>query len=114
MHELSICRAIARSADARAGGRPVRRINVRIGHLRQVVPDTLQWCWNVHSQGTAIEGCELHVDYVPAVVHCRRCGADTELTFPALRCGSCDGIDVELVSGEEFLIESIDVAEEVR
>ena len=50
MHELSLCMAIARTATDHANGRPVDRVFVRIGHFRQVVPDTLQfncmklWC----------------------------------------------------------------------
>ncbi len=61
-------------------------------------------------QGTSLEGCELVVDHVPALVECAQCGVTTRLDSPVLRCGSCDGADVVMISGDEFLIESIDVA----
>ena len=96
-----------------AAGRPVRRIRLRVGHLRQVVPDTLDYCWQISTAGTELDGCVLDVDYVPATVACASCDATTELTLPVLRCGVCGGVEVRLVQGEEFLIESIDVAEEV-
>jgi len=113
MHELSICSAIAQTAMDHAGGRTVRRVRLRVGHFRQVVPDTLTYCWDLQTRGGPLDGCVLDVDHVPAVVVCRPCGASTPLAHPILVCGTCQSREVELVSGEEFLIESIDVAEEV-
>jgi hydrogenase nickel incorporation protein HypA/HybF len=91
----------------------VRRVSLRVGHFRQVVPDTLQHCWRLHTDGGPLDGCELAVAWIPAVVRCAACGANTQLERPILRCGTCRSSDVVLVSGEEFLIESIDVAQEV-
>jgi hydrogenase nickel incorporation protein HypA/HybF len=112
MHELSLCRAIAQTAVDHAEGRPVRRVRVRIGHLRQVVPATLQYCWAMQIADGPLAGCELEVEHVPAVVSCQACHELTPLDAPIARCGNCGGSDVELVSGEEFLVDSIDVATE--
>lgn len=112
MHELSLCGAIADTVLEHAGGRTVERIQLRLGHFRQVVPETLQFCWDMRVEDTELNGCRLDVDHVPAVIHCASCGSDTTLTHPVLRCGSCDGIDVTMTSGEEFLVVSIDVAPE--
>ena len=113
MHELSVCQAIADTVAGHAAGRRVRRVNVRIGHLRQVVPDSLMFAWEVLTEGTDLAGCELSVDDVPAVVECAACGETTTLEWPVPVCGRCGAIDVALRSGEEFLIESMDVVEEV-
>ena len=112
MHELSLCRAIADTAIEHAGGRRVERIQLRVGHLRQVVPETLQYCWALRCEGTELAGCELAVDHVPAAVGCNSCGAATRLDSPVLSCGTCGGTDVALTAGDEFLIVSIDVSEE--
>lgn len=112
MHELSLCGAIVDTVSEHAGGRAVERINVRIGHFRQVVPETLQFCWQMRVEGTAFHRTELLIDHVPATVECADCGRSTTLTQPVLQCGSCGGTNVELVTGEEFLIESIDLAKE--
>ncbi len=112
MHELSLCGSIADIAIGHANGRPVENIRLRIGHLRQVVPETLRFCWDMHSRGTLLEGCELVVDHVPVVIECMPCGATTRLDHPVLRCGSCDSTDVVMISGDEFIIESIDVVAE--
>lgn len=110
MHELSLCGAIIDTATAKARGRAVRRIDVRIGHLRQVVPETLQFCWTMRTEGTAFAGCELAITHVPARVVCRDCAATTVLEHPVLRCDTCGETAVDLVAGEELLVVSMELA----
>jgi hydrogenase nickel incorporation protein HypA/HybF len=109
MHELSICNAIASTAARHAEGRPVTQVTVRIGHLRQIVPDALQFSWGVVSGATGLADAELVIEEVPVVLECRSCTARTTLDLPLLACGSCGGFDVKLLSGEELLVVSIDV-----
>lgn len=110
MHELSLCAAIADTAIDHAEGRAIRRINLRVGFFRQVVPETLQFCWEMRSKGTLLDGCDRAVEHVPATIECRHCGTCSTLNSPVLICRSCDGREVDLRSGDEFLIESIDLA----
>ncbi len=109
MHELALCRSVVATAAAHADGRPVARVHLQVGHLRQVVPEALDLAWRALTEGGALDGAELVVEAVPAVVRCRGCGAATTLEWPVLACGSCDSRDVELVSGEELLVVAIDV-----
>ena len=109
MHELSICSAIANTAARHADGRTVSQVTVQVGHLRQVVPDALQFGWEVVSSTTDLKDAELVIEQVPAVVECNGCGAMTTLDMPVLVCGACEGFDVKLLSGEELLVVSIDV-----
>lgn len=111
MHELSLCRSIEGIVRAHAAGRPVARVEVRVGHLRQVVSDTLVSCWGLLTEGTELAGTVLEVDEVPAVVACTACGARTELAAPVLRCGTCGGRDVSLVAGEELVVVALELAE---
>lgn len=112
MHELSVCKAIADIAGRHAAGRPVRVINLRVGQLRQIVPDTLVYCWTLVSAGTPLAGSALTVDQVPARIRCRACGREAELgDEPSFRCGGCRGTDVEVVAGEEFLVTSLELGE---
>lgn len=108
MHELALSQAIATTVMQRADGRHVERVEVRIGHFRQVVPDSLQFSWELLTSGTELDGCRLVIDHVPAVVVCQRCANATRLDLPILVCGICESTDVALVSGEEFLVASID------
>ncbi|MDT4949900.1 MAG: hydrogenase nickel incorporation protein HypA/HybF [Pseudonocardiales bacterium] len=112
MHELSICGSIADIVARRAPGRRVTKIHVQIGQLRQIVPDTLVYCWSMVSAETQFDGAELVVDRVPARIRCRDCEETTEVgDIPLLVCTACNGISVSVVSGEEFMVTSMDLAE---
>lgn len=113
MHELSICGSIADIVTRRAAGRAVKVINVRVGQLRQVVPDTLAYCWELVSEGTSLAGSRISVEFVPARIKCRACGQVTDVgAVPVFACGGCGGFNADVVSGEEFLITSLEVAGE--
>ncbi|MGO8723301.1 MAG: hydrogenase maturation nickel metallochaperone HypA [Acidimicrobiales bacterium] len=107
MHELSLCRAIADTVTRYADGQRVQRVDVRIGYFRQVVPDSLMFSWELLTDGTALADCELVVEQVPAVIECRSCRQQTVIDWPVLLCSRCASRDVELLSGDEFLIASI-------
>ncbi len=113
MHELALCQAIAETVVHHSEGQVVTRVEVRIGHFRQVVPDSLLFSWELLTEGTRLDGCELTIDHVPAVVDCHTCGESSTLDLPILVCRSCESSDVVLVSGEEFLVTSIDRTREV-
>jgi hydrogenase nickel incorporation protein HypA/HybF len=111
VHELSLCRAIAGIAKQHAQGRPVRRIGLRVGELRQVVPDTLVYCWSIVSEHHGLAGSVLDVESVPARITCRACTHSRPLTQPLLLCEECGSDDVTVDSGEEFLVTTLDLAE---
>jgi hydrogenase nickel incorporation protein HypA/HybF len=111
VHELSLCDAIVGTATKHADGRPVTQVTVRIGHLRQVVPDALQFGWELLTDGTDLKGCELVIEQIPATVECHRCHVVSTLDLPVLVCGGCGSFEVSLRSGEEFLIVSMELAD---
>jgi hydrogenase nickel incorporation protein HypA/HybF len=109
MHELSIAEAVVAIVERHAGERTVRRVELRVGHLRQVVPSALEFAFELLADGTALEGAELVIEEVPARGRCRACGAETTMTWFPLQCGECGGLDVELVTGEELLVDALEV-----
>lgn len=111
MHELSICRAITKLVDRHAAGGTVRTVRLRVGELRQIVPDTLTYCWELVTEGSDLESATLEIERVPAAIRCAGCSHEHTLTEPVLVCPNCQGKDVEIVAGEEFLITSLDLME---
>jgi hydrogenase nickel incorporation protein HypA/HybF len=111
MHELSIAQAIVTIAEQHAAGRPVARVEVKVGHLRQVVPSSLTFSFELVTEGTALDGAELSIEEVPAVGRCRACGAESEQDGFPLRCEACGGLDLEVVRGEELLVDALELEE---
>ena len=111
MHELSIADAVVGIASRHANGRRVTRVELRVGHLRQVVPDALDFAWQLVTQGTEMDGARLVIEEVPAMVRCRSCGAETQLRgFPA-HCAPCGGLDVDVTGGDELLVDALEIEE---
>lgn len=111
MHELALARAILDTAAAHADGRRVRRVEVTVGALRQVVPGSLRFGFEALSAGTACEGATLQLRTAPARLRCA-CGAEWELAELSFLCPRCGGRDTEVTGGEELQVESIEVEEE--
>lgn len=111
MHELSLSSAVLATVIKHAEGRRVTVVNLRIGQLRQVVPDSLEFYFEFVSRGTVCEGARLEQELVPAVLRCEPCQRQWELELPAFRCPFCGGSEVSVRSGQEFQVESIEVEE---
>jgi hydrogenase nickel incorporation protein HypA/HybF len=111
VHELSLCGAIADIAVRNADERRVEAVHLRIGQLRQVVPDSLAFCWSMVTEATSLEGARLEVEVVAAVLECRSCGVRGGIgDVPTFACAACAGIEVAVISGEEFLVTALDLA----
>jgi hydrogenase nickel incorporation protein HypA/HybF len=111
MHELSIAQAVVEIASRHAAGRTVHRVEVRVGHLRQVVPSALEFAFQLLSDGTVLDGAELVIEEVPARGICRRCETETTMSRFPLQCSSCGGLDLEIVAGEELLVDALECEE---
>ena len=109
MHELGLAEGILAGVTAAADGRPVVRARVRIGALQRVVADSLQFGFELLAAGTAAEGARLEVLTVPPTVLCRRCGSTTEAEPHLLLCAACGDRDVRPVSGEEVLLDEVEL-----
>ncbi|BCR03159.1 putative hydrogenase nickel incorporation protein HypA [Desulfuromonas versatilis] len=87
----------------------VIRVNLKIGDFAVVEPMTLRACFEVFAEGTVVEGAELVIQRVPIVGRCRRCGHQFEVKNHDFRCLGCANSSVEMLSGKELYIDSLDV-----
>jgi hydrogenase nickel incorporation protein HypA/HybF len=110
VHELSLSSAIVNTVVKHAEGRRVTTVAMRVGALRQVVPDTLAFYFGIVAEGTVCEGATLEQQLVPARLRCTACASEWEIELPVFRCPDCAAA-AEVVAGEEFEVESINVEE---
>ncbi len=111
MHELSLCQAIAGVVRPYADGRRVDVVRVKIGALRQVVPESLSFCWTLVRDYEDMPEAELELEFVTAEVRCRSCTQQSTITSQwCLLCPLCQSADVEVLHGDEFLVTSLDVS----
>ncbi|AOS95113.1 hydrogenase expression protein HupH (plasmid) [Mycobacterium intracellulare subsp. chimaera] len=110
MHELSICHSMLGIVRKHAAGREVRTVQLRIGEMRQIMPETLVYCWSLVTEGSELAATELQVERVPVKIRCASCDREQILSEPLLLCSSSTEHTVNLIEGDEFLITSLELA----
>lgn len=118
MHELSICHSILEIADATLADLPPPRprvltITVRVGRLTSVVPDSLRFCFDILAPSTSLDGSSLVIEEVPIRGRCTDCAARFEIETLTFTCPVCGSGLVELLSGRELEVVSLETVEEV-
>jgi hydrogenase nickel incorporation protein HypA/HybF len=109
MHELAIAESVVAAVLQRTGDRHVSVVRLRVGRLAGVVPDALDFCFELAAAGTPLEGAALELTEEPGRAHCRACASDFDLEDPILLC-DCGSADVLLLSGRELSVTSVEVA----
>ena len=111
MHELSVATAILNTALKHADGRRVSGVSMRAGAMRQVVPDSLRFYWEIVARDTACEGAELEVVDIATELRCAACECRWSPQIPAFRCPECGSAEVLVLAGEELEVDYIEVEE---
>jgi hydrogenase nickel incorporation protein HypA/HybF len=112
MHELSIAQNIidiVRQHLPAGEFHKVRAVKIRVGDMAGIVSDSVEFCFNVITTGTPMEGAELVIERVPLVIRCNKCLKEHTLNDLAFRCPFCSNPDVQVVSGNELQVIEIEV-----
>ncbi len=115
MHEMGIAQQVIHIALAalppECAGAKVEVLNLRIGRLTAVVPESLRFCFDIASQGTPLAGARLAIEEVPIEVLCKECRVKSRIDTAKFVCGQCGSGDLQILSGRELIISSLEVAE---
>ena len=115
MHEMGIALQIIEittdSIPPDAGDVQVEKINLKIGKLAAVVPDSLRFCFDVAIKDTPLDGAKLDIQELPVLARCRDCDLQWTINSPAFTCQNCNSGALEILSGRELDIESIEIAQ---
>jgi len=111
---MAIAGSVLDSVLRHADGRRVTHVQLKVGHLRQVVPTSLEFNWDLITKGTVADGAPLAIERIEAVGACRACGEETPQAGFPFRCGACEGFDLEIVRGNELLIDWLEVEDPVE
>ena len=92
MRRAGSCRSPCRSGRCRASSRKL-----------------LEHAYPLAAAGTVAEDAQLVVVTVPVRVRCRTCKAETEAASNRLLCGSCNDWQVDVIAGEEMLLQRVEI-----
>ncbi|MBF0202420.1 MAG: hydrogenase maturation nickel metallochaperone HypA [Desulfamplus sp.] len=116
MHEMGVARQMADIALESIPGNVVNprveKLYLRIGKLAAVVKESLEFCFEIITRDTPLEGAELVIESVPVKVLCRACFHEWQVDGPVFTCPACKDGAVEILSGRELEITSMELAED--
>lgn len=115
MHELSITENVLAIALKHAGQAQAKKINIIylvVGQFSSIVDDSVQFYWDMIAHGTLAEGAQLEFKRLPARLKCKKCQLIYQPDGKDFACPDCQNIDIEIISGEEFYVEAIDIETE--
>ncbi|MGD1277792.1 MAG: hydrogenase maturation nickel metallochaperone HypA [Tepidisphaeraceae bacterium] len=116
MHEMSIAQAILDLARRHVpAGAVLRTVRVRVGPLRGIDPQCMQWAWQglMAEQSDAAAPPALELTTLPWQVRCADCGDQWSPQELPQRC-ACGSERVRLIGGDEFQLVCIEVDEQPR
>ena len=112
MHELAVAQALVEQVDGvirQHNAVSASLIRVRIGPLAGVVPELLASAFPLAAAGSRMEDAKLDLVAAPIQVRCQTCGAETEAAMNRLICGACGDWHTQVISGDELLLESVEL-----
>lgn len=112
MHEMSLMGGVFDVIEQTLSQYDVKRVlhvKLKVGELTNAEPDALVMAFEAYSKDTPCEGAELIVERVPVRGHCNNCHQEFNVKTMFFICPECCGTDIEVIQGEELLIESLEV-----
>ena len=112
MHELAVAQALVEQVEAVICQHQAARaslIRVRIGPLAGVVPELLASAFPLAAADSRMKHASLELVDAPIKVRCLTCGAETEAAMNRLICGDCGDWHTQVISGDELLLESVEL-----
>ncbi len=115
MHELAVTQSILEIALKYAQEAQASRVSdlyLVIGRLASIVDDSVQFYWEIITDGTLCAGSKLHFKRVPAKMICLDCGNAYALDGELEPCPACGSAKVKVTSGDQFYLDSIEIEKE--
>lgn len=112
MHELSVTQSLLEIALNRAGQAQARRVtdlHLVVGALSPFVDSSVQFYWDIVSEGTAAQGARLHFERMPLQLICSECQQRFAPDGESFDCPQCGSSAVRVTGGDQFYLHSIEI-----
>ncbi|MGK7873138.1 MAG: hydrogenase maturation nickel metallochaperone HypA [Xenococcaceae cyanobacterium] len=113
MHEVSIMEQtleIALENARNQGAQKIHRLKMRIGAMSGVVPEALEFAFDVVTQGTIAQGAKLEIETVPVICYCSHCHLEFQPPDLFYECPQCGQLSPQILAGREIELTSLEVS----
>jgi hydrogenase nickel incorporation protein HypA/HybF len=111
MHEVALSQSIVDlvvECARKEGMRTVTRVVVEIGMAAGVDPDALQFCFDLVTADTMVQGAELAIERIRLQARCRNCACEFAPERLIAACPHCGSYAPLLLQGRELRVKSFD------
>ncbi len=113
MHELylaeQIIKGVLRSLPQEVMPIAVRRVEVEVGKLDAVVPETLSFNFEIIRNRFEMPYAELVINEKEVLCRCENCGYEFSLEFPVFICPQCGGFKVSVLQGQGLRLMKVEI-----
>lgn len=116
MHELSVALRVVEALDEELAGEPaelkISSVALQVGTLTGLVPEALEFSWDMATERSRLHGSKLDIQIVDAVGFCLKCQREQTLTnLQSMRCPVCREPITQITGGNEMEILTVEVAD---
>jgi hydrogenase nickel incorporation protein HypA/HybF len=111
MHEMSVAQSMMELVFDNAAlnnAKKITRVDLVVGNLSGVAPDSLAFCFDALKNGTIAGDAVLAIEEVSATAHCAECGGDFKVGAYEFNCPKCGGPIIP-TGGKELSVRSIEI-----
>jgi hydrogenase nickel incorporation protein HypA/HybF len=112
MHELSVSESILEIVlrhGQEHNAKKITDIYLVIGDLSSIIDESIEFYWNYISENTIASDAHLHFKRIQAKLKCVECSTEYQLTDSNLPCPNCNSSNVQVIAGEEFYLDAIEI-----
>lgn len=102
---LKIALQYAEKAEAKR----ITDIHVDVGEIASYVDDSIQFYWDIISEGTIAQGAKLHFNRIPLMMQCQSCQEEFHPDGKTYACPKCSSNDVKIISGDDLQLSALDI-----
>jgi len=111
MHEYSVTKSLVDLCNQEAENHKiyqVRIIKVRLGKFTGFSPEAINFYFDYLKNGTRCEYAKIEFFEIPIRIRCSDCHFEDDIEEPVFICPKCGKGSIEILTGREFYVESIE------
>lgn len=113
MHEMAIVQSIIEIIEQQAAihkAKRVLKVSLEFGALTGVMPEAINFGFEVLSKGGIAEGAEIEIRILPIKFYCSECGKEVTVEEYQPFCPVCSSASVTIIQGrDEMRIASLEI-----
>lgn len=113
MHEISLMENTLATALTQArnqGATHIHSLKMNVGQLSGVVPDALEFAFDIVTKGTIAQEAKLEIELIPVTCYCPQCNLSFTPPDELYQCPQCFQISTLILQGRELELASLEVS----